>query len=185
MLPLVLASRSPRRISLIQMITSDYEVCPSQFDESSIVISEPDQLVTELSLQKAKAVLPLFPNKLILGCDTVVALDHEVFGIPQNQNEAYVMLSALSGKTHSVISGVTLLSENQTRQFVCETKVTFYTLSSEEIQSYITTKEPYDKAGGYGIQSLGGLFVKEIQGDYYNVVGLPIARLKRELDLFL
>jgi len=179
---LILASRSPRRIELLSLITSDFEVMPSSFDESSVKIDNPTDLVRELSFRKAKTIHENNKNSIVIGCDTVVSLDNEIFGIPADFSMAKNMLEKLSGNTHSVITGVCVLKGNDVHQFECETRVTFFELSDNEICEYLETNEPFDKAGSYGIQGKGSLFVSSINGDYFNVVGLPISRLKRILD---
>lgn len=180
-LPIILASRSPRRVELLKFITDNYIVVPSCFDENKIMIKNPSKLVEELSFQKANAVKEKYKEHIIIGCDTVVSFNNEIFTIPKNYEEAYQMINKLSGNTHIVTSGVTVLYKDKKETFSVETRVTFYELEKEEIEIYLKTDEPYDKAGGYGIQSKGGLFVKEIKGDYYNVVGLPLSRLNRVL----
>lgn len=179
---LILASRSPRRSELLRLITDDFKVIPSEFDERSIDIIKPFELVRTLSRCKAKAVaLRVEDCMTVIGCDTVVYLEGKIFGIPQTKEEAYSILTSLSGKTHSVITGVCILYGDIETSFECETRVTFFKLDDADILSYINTNEPYDKAGGYGIQGMGGLFVEKIDGDYTNVVGLPISRLNRTL----
>lgn len=177
---LVLASKSPRRIELIRQIEEDVIVRPSDFDESTVSVSDPEALVLALSEGKARAV-PRASDEIVIGCDTVVALSGQIFGKPHSVEEARAMMHALSGKTHSVFTGVCVLGEDFCERFFNETQVTFYPLSEEEIEAYIATPEPYDKAGGYGIQERGGLFVREIRGDYNNVIGLPVAALARIL----
>lgn len=173
---LILASRSPRRLELLSLITTDFSVIPSSFDERSITITEPYELVRALSFSKA-ITIKSESNDIVIGCDTVVFSDGEILGIPQNKEEAYLMMKKLSGKTHSVITGVCVLNDHNVHQFECETKVTFLSLTETEIEDYICTDEPYDKAGGYGIQGKASLFVEKIEGDYSNVVGLPISKL--------
>lgn len=177
--PIILASRSPRRIELLKLITNEFEVVPSCFDESKVQHTNPTKLVEELSFQKANVVKEQYKNHTIIGCDTVVSLDDEIFGIPSDYEMAKQMIQKLSGKTHTVITGVSVLDMHTVTTFHCKTDITFYDLTEQEIEDYIQSNEPYDKAGGYGIQAKGGLFVKKIEGDYYNVVGLPIAPLNQ------
>lgn len=120
-------------------------------------------------------------RKTVIGADTVVAVDNEILGKPENAEHAFEMLSLLSGRQHSVFTGVTLLHGGKSKSFFCETKVNFYELSKQEINDYIACGECFDKAGAYGIQGKGSLFVSGICGDYFNVVGLPVSRLAREL----
>lgn len=180
---LILASRSPRRLELLKLITEEFIAIPSLFDEKSIDIKEPFELVRSLSLHKAQTVLQTRQSEgdIIIGCDTVVSLNGEIFGIPQSKEEAYSMISKLSGNLHSVITGVCVLYNGTAIQFECETRVTFLRLEDKDILDYIDTAEPYDKAGGYGIQGKAGLFVEKIDGDYSNVVGLPVSKLNQIL----
>ncbi|MEF9864543.1 MAG: Maf family protein, partial [Christensenellaceae bacterium] len=148
---IILASRSPRRFELLSMITKDFSVVPSNFDERSIDEKDPVELVKMLSRCKALAVDKALTDTVI-GCDTIVFLNGEVFGIPKCKDDAFCTIKKLSGKTHSVITGVCILHKEKIIQFETETKVTFFELSDSEINSYIRFDEPYDKAGGYGIQ---------------------------------
>lgn len=174
------------------MITPDFAVKTSDFDESSLMACKdtlsPGEIVGRLSAGKAQAVFEALGGgreNLVIGGDTVVVSpEGEIFGIPRDRDDAFRMLSALSGRTHRVITGITLTNGRE-ETFTSTTFVTFYPLSRGEIEDYLDTDEPYDKAGGYGVQSLGGLFVEKIDGDYYNVVGLPVAKLQRELEKFL
>lgn len=177
---LILASQSPRRIELMRLITPDFEVRPSHFDEGGVTADTPAGLASALALGKARAAGAL-PEDIVIGCDTVVACGGRVFGKPKTRGEARRMLTALSGGVHSVVTGVCVLHRGGTERFTCETEVTFFPLREEEIEAYIRTDEPYDKAGGYGIQGRGGLFAERIDGDYYNVVGMPLSRLYRVL----
>lgn len=176
---IILASGSPRRKELLGLITEDFCVRVSDADETLPKGIEPHDAVLQLSRIKAEAVND--GCHTVIGADTVVALDGLILGKPTDEEHAYEMLCTLSGRTHSVFTGVTIRSGTQCVSFYEETAVTFYELSPEEIRSYIATGEPMDKAGSYGIQGKGSLFVKGIQGDYFNVVGLPISRLYREL----
>lgn len=174
---LVLASRSPRRRELLSLITDQFEVVASHFDESSITESDPEALVKSLSYHKAAAV-QASESTVVIGADTVVVSpEGEIFGIPAGEEEAGRMLRVLSGKTHCVMTGVTLLGGGQRITFCETTRVTFRPLGEEELRRYICSGEPFDKAGGYGIQGKAALFVTGIEGDFYNVVGLPVARL--------
>lgn len=184
----ILASRSPRRKELLHLVIPEFSVIPSRFDEEPLMEQDlpPEQLVERLSFEKAREV---FFNgnqhAIIIGGDTVVVSpDHCVFGIPQNRKEAFCMLSALSGKSHHVLTGVTIYGQTS-RSFVSSTEVVFFPLSNQDINEYLDTGEPFDKAGAYGIQGYGSTLVKEIRGDYFNVVGFPVARFKRELRDFL
>lgn len=182
--PLILASSSPRRRELLSLLDIPFTVQSSEADETLPENSSPEQAVLLLAKRKAKAVQEAGGNVrpiIIVSADTVVSLQGAIFGKPQNREEAFSMLSALSGQTHRVYTGVCILSPMDTSLFSVCTEVTFYPLSEKEIWDYIATGEPMDKAGAYGIQGRGALFVQEIKGDYYNVVGLPIARVSRAL----
>lgn len=184
-----LASGSPRRKELLSLIGIEYEIKASNADE--IVEAEiPFMIVEELSLAKARAVaesLPINTDETIcvIGADTVVSYNDEIMGKPVDEADARRMLKQLSGNTHQVYTGVTLYilrnGISDVRIFHVKTDVTMYDLTDEQIDAYIATKEPMDKAGAYGIQAKAAAFVKEINGDYYNVVGLPIGRLYQEL----
>lgn len=181
---IILASASPRRQELIKMITTDVIVNPCDCDETIIDGLVGREVAEYLSQIKGEAVKEQYVNEIIVSADTIVCLDDVVLGKPKSKEDAFLMLRALSGKTHSVFTGVTIIRDEQKKTFSQETRVTFYELTDEEINDYIATGECLDKAGSYGVQGKGGLFVESIDGDYFNVVGLPVARLKRELDLF-
>ncbi|MCP3741236.1 Maf family protein [Rossellomorea sp. BNER] len=178
---LILASSSPRRKMLLQQLHLDFSIIHSNVDESIDRMKGPEYVVTELAARKARAVASDYHSSYVIGSDTVVALDGHILEKPKDEEEAKKMLSQLSGKTHSVFTGVAIIIEGQQEVFYEKTDVTFWELTEQEILNYIETGEPYDKAGGYGIQALGALFVKEIKGDYASVVGLPISKLYRKL----
>ncbi len=178
--PLVLASRSPRRRRLLEQIGLGFEVRPSDIEEHLPPGLGPGAAVEHLALQKAESVAPTAPEALTLGADTVVVLDDEVLGKPAGPDEAAAMLGRLSGRTHTVFTGVALVHPATGRRVTAHeaTAVTFAALGGDEIAGYVATGSPMDKAGGYGIQDdLGALLVERIAGDYYNVVGLPLRRL--------
>ena len=182
---IILASASPRRRELLDMVGIPFSVCPSQGEEQ-IRGSSPKEVVEELCEQKAREVfLKTSGEVLVIGADTVVAAEGNILGKPKNRKEAIQMLKKLQGASHEVYTGVTMLSRDengeQQKTFHVMTAVEFYRMSEEEIESYVDTGEPMDKAGAYGIQGKAGIFVKEIRGDYNNVVGLPVARLYQEL----
>lgn len=181
----ILASASPRRRELLLQAGFSFEVIESKADEN-VDIREPEALVEELAKRKAQAVADLLhKDALVIGADTVVALDGEILGKPKNEADAFRMLKQLQGRTHQVYTGVALISREKDGQqvisFAERTDVTMYPMSEEEIYAYIATKEPMDKAGAYGIQGRAAVYVKEISGDYNNVVGLPIGRLYQEV----
>ena len=170
-----LASRSPRRRELLGLIRSDFQVISSDFDESSITESNPQKLVERLSCEKARAVAKAGYHP-VLGADTVVVSpDGEVFGIPYDRADAGRMLRALSGKRHRVITGVTLLDGDYEDCFSVSTDVYFREITPTESDEYLDQMDWRDKAGGYGIQGKASIFVTKIDGDYFNVVGLPVS----------
>lgn len=181
----VLASASPRRKELFSLINEDFVCHPADIEE---II--PDTLPTHsasefLAVQKAKAVSELYPDDLVIGCDTSVIVGDTILGKPKDIRDAENMLRQLSGKEHFVITGCALFKNGVSMSFSQTTSVNFYPLSDEDIKKYLQTNEFADKAGGYAIQGKGGLLIRCIEGDYFNVVGLPIARLKKEIDKFL
>ncbi|WP_459499267.1 Maf family protein [Bacillus sp. C1] len=181
---LILASGSPRRKELLKLADVPFEIVVSEIEETIGAYSSPADIVMSLALQKASAVAENYGECLVLGADTIVTYESRILGKPASEAEAKEMLQLLSGKTHEVYTGVALISKEKTVTFYERTEVTFWELTDEEIDTYIGTKEPLDKAGSYGIQGKGSIFVQHIQGDYYSVVGLPIARLVRELKQF-
>lgn len=185
---LILASSSPRRKELLTKLQIPYKIITSNVNEHFTEGSYPEEVVEELAIRKAKAVSNQYHGSVVLGADTVVALNNEILGKPQNREHARMMLQQLSGKTHSVFTGVAIVFQEKLHSFYEKTDVTFWELSTAEIEDYLDTGEAFDKAGSYGIQGVGALFVKSITGDYFTVVGLPISRLKRvfnEMELFL
>ena len=179
---LILASSSPRRKELLENLHLTFEVFSCNVDESFNPALTPEEIVMELSSRKAKAVSKQKPASFIIGSDTVVVLEGTVLGKPKDRADALTMLQSLSGKTHAVYTGVAIITpEEKEIQFYVKTDVVFWELSDEEIEAYIHTGEPFDKAGAYGIQGIGSMFVKEIHGDYFAVVGLPVSKTIREL----
>ena len=179
---IILASHSPRRRELLErMGVERFEVCSPDVDEN-IGDYPPAELVSRLSRRKAEAVAAQREGGVIIAADTVVALDGAVLGKPADELEAFKMLSTLSGGRHQVYTGVTVLAGDEKHTEYEVTDVTFRELSEQEIEDYIRTGEPLDKAGAYGIQGYGALFIEGIQGDYYNVMGLPVCRLGRMLE---
>ncbi len=187
---MILASQSPRRIELMREAGYDITVMPADIDETPLADESPLQLVERLATAKAKAVAHARtlagnangPDETIVAADTIVAIDGEKLGKPRDAQDAQAMLRRLSGRSHQVATGVCIVCGNTCTSFTEVTDVTFYALSDSEIEAYVTSGEPMDKAGSYGIQGIGGrMLVQRIDGDFYNVVGLPIARLAREL----
>lgn len=188
---MILASASPRRVELMARAGYDCRVVPADIDESHGPDEPAIGLVARLARAKALAVLDrALPNEIVVAADTVVALDDRALGKPRTKREAASMLSSLSGREHHVSTGCALaLVDGEGRTacdtFVDTTAVTFYRLSEAEIDAYVASGEPMDKAGAYGIQGLGGMFVKGINGNYDTVVGLPVAELSRRMRSFV
>lgn len=188
---IILASKSPRRKELLSQVGYTYECVVSEKEENTDAV-QPSDVVKELSQQKAEDVCAKIEKEgqmeedcLVIGADTIVAKDSEIFGKPKDTEDAKRMLSALQGREHSVWTGVTLIylrdGKKKKKVFAEETKVHMYSMSEQEIEEYIRTKEPEDKAGAYAIQGYAAKFIKKIDGDYNNVVGLPVARIYQEL----
>lgn len=178
---IILASKSPRRQELIKLITEDFICIPSNAPEIVPVNTKPEDVSQVLASLKAQDIYRKNPNDIVIGCDTVVICNNKVLGKPENQQKAKEMLKMLSGNKHKVITGCSVIKDNKEQIFKCVTEVEFYKLTDEEIDNYIASNEPFDKAGAYGIQGKGSLFVKGISGDYFNVVGLPVSMLARKL----
>ena len=181
---LILASGSPRRRELLSLYTTDFTVCVSDFDESTVTADTPAHLVEQLARGKCLAVAKDHPDAVVIGCDTVVDVNGEVFGKPHGVEDAKRMLRALSGAAHQVHTGVCVSRGGRTESFVDSCKVTFFPLSEEEIDFYASTKEPYDKAGAYAIQGRAALWLDRLEGDYYTIMGLPVSRTARLLSRF-
>ena len=176
----ILASKSPRRKELLKNIGLEAEIIPANVDESALGMLSPEKLVTQLALLKASDVARSFRgDTYVIGADTVVVSDGKVFGKPENIEDAKRMLSLLSGNTHSVYTGycVVCCKDGTSVSKYEKTDVTFRELSQAEIDAYVKTREPMDKAGAYGIQEKGSIFIEKINGDYFNVVGLPVCAL--------
>lgn len=180
---MILASQSPRRRELLEQAGFTFSCHASDFDESSVRTSDPHDLPGELARHKALSVAHLaLPGELVIGSDTAVILGERVFGKPSGPEQAREMLAALSGETHEVTTGVSIVRD--AGEVVCfsqTAKVSFWELEPDLVDAYVASGEPLDKAGAYGIQGKGRLLVKGIEGDFYTVMGLPIARLYREL----
>lgn len=182
---IILASGSPRRRELLTQMGLSFRVLVSDADETADKALPPAEQVSLISRRKAEAVAAeAGPDALVIAADTIVALDGEVMGKPHSREEAVQMLARLQGKTHQVYTGLTLQEGSRTETCVECTAVTFRPMTAAEIQAYVATGEPMDKAGAYGIQGFGGMFVEGIQGDYFNVMGLPICRLGKVLQSF-
>jgi len=181
----ILASESPRRKDLLQLIYPEFQIIPAFIDESL-----PDDIGSEfaplfLAAAKADMVAESHPDELIIAADTVVVLDGKIYGKPHDTEDAKRILNILSGKTHKVITGCSIVLNERCVTFSEESYVSFYPLSNEDIEAYVDSGEPLGKAGAYAIQGKGALLVKSIDGDYNNIVGLPVSRLNQELKAFL
>lgn len=179
----ILASGSPRRKELLSLLINDFKIIPSGEEETPPDNLPADRQPEYLACIKALSVAKNNPDCIVIGADTSVISEGKILGKPKSTDNAREMITALSGKTHKVITGCAVVKNGVCRSFSEETLVEFYSLTKREIEDYISTNEPYDKAGAYGIQGKGGLLVKGIIGDYFNVVGLPVARLKRFLNI--
>jgi septum formation protein len=180
---LILASSSPRRAEILRNAAIEFEVRPASVEELPATNESPEAMVARLAEAKAGLVARKFgagrDTVIVLGADTAVVLDHEIFGKPGDAASARSMLQALSGRTHRVLTGISLVSvpDGATRTAVESTEVTLAPLTREEIEDYIRSGEPFDKAGGYAIQGRAGRYITRIEGCFFNVVGLPLARL--------
>lgn len=180
---MILASQSPRRQQLLQLVLPSFSVQTANVEESGVVAKSPALLAEKLAQAKAYTVSLHNPEEWVLGCDTVVDLKGVPLGKPENEASAVQMLTALSGKTHLVHTGVCIFApreKNPVSLFVQTTKVTFSTMTQEEILAYVRTGDCFDKAGGYGIQGQMARFIPKIEGCYYNVMGLPVSALYDE-----
>ncbi|MBQ9411525.1 MAG: septum formation protein Maf [Oscillospiraceae bacterium] len=186
MTKIVLASASPRRRELLQMLgVRNLEIVPARGGEHPNPELAPAELVTDLSRCKAREVALLrSPEELVIAADTVVVLDGAILGKPRDRTDAQRMLTALSGRSHSVYTGFTLILGEREESAAERSLVFFRPLSPEEIARYIDTGEPMDKAGSYGVQGIGSLFVERIEGDFFNVMGLPLCALGKALRRF-
>lgn len=180
---MILASQSPRRRELLSLITDDFRVIPAKGEEILPEGISPEDAVILLSRQKATEIYAEYKNETIIASDTVVAIDGRILGKPTDEKDAADMLYALSGRKHSVFTGVCIIAPDGSENcFAEETEVEFWQLTQQEIEDYVASGEPMDKAGAYGIQGRGALLVKRINGDYYNVMGLPVGSLYRALS---
>ena len=181
---MVLASASPRRRELLNMLeVDDLKIIPARGEEIITEGMTPSEAVCSLSRAKADEVsLLCTKGDIVIAADTVVAIDGRILGKPVNQEDAFQMLSMLSGRTHTVFTGVTILKDETVYTEYERTSVHFRELTEREIRAYIETGEPMDKAGAYGAQGIGSLFVESIEGDFFNVMGLPLCRLSKMLE---
>lgn len=176
---LILASQSPRRKYLLEQAGLEFEVIPSAFKESSVAISDPDTYVTKLAEGKATAVAEIYPESWVIGADTIVWSQGNILGKPGSEDEARAMLKQLSGRNHQVFTGYAFVccSKGRNVSSATRTDVLFKNLSDTEIDWYVQSGEPFDKAGAYAIQGIGTFLVRSISGSYTNVVGLPVCEV--------
>jgi len=174
---IILASQSPRRRELLTLVGIPHEVRPADLDESLLPGEEPVPHAERLARSKAEAIAAREPGAVVIGADTIVVLDGEILGKPSTRHEAHVTLRKLSGRTHTVHTAVAVARNGRTVSGVESVEVTFRPLTDEQIDAYIATGEPMDKAGAYGIQGFGAVIVERVHGDYFAVMGLALGRL--------
>ena len=180
---MILASNSPRRRELLEMLGFDFETCAADCDENVTGIPT-ERIVAVLAERKAKTVAAMYTDEVVVGSDTLVTLDGTPMGKPVDEADAAQMLKKLSGRSHTVYTGVSIVKNGEAETFVSETKVWFYPLTDAEINDYVATGDPLDKAGAYGIQGRGTVLVKKIEGDFFAVMGLPVAETARRLKKY-
>ena len=181
---IVLASASPRRKELLTTAGVEFEVLVSEADETVPEGTAPRDAAMMTAEKKALAVAEKCENRIVIGADTIVVAGGRILGKPKDEADAAAMLRFLSGKEHEVVTGVCITDGSKTEKFAAVSKVRFYELTDAEIAAYVATKEPMDKAGSYGIQGRGCVLVESIEGDYFNIVGLPVAATVRAIDKF-
>ena len=183
---IILASASPRRKVLLENTGLTFKVEPSNYEENMRLVLEPHELARKISLEKAEAVASKHKNAIVIAADTFVVFNGQILGKPHTEKEAREMLEAISGNSHSVITGFSIVdvAKNKRLSRAVETKVHIRKLTLAEIEAYVKSKEPLEKAGAYAIQGLGAAIVDKIEGDYFNVVGLPLSALVEALKEF-
>ncbi len=179
---IILASASPRRKELLETAGLSFEICVKDVDETVPDGTAPIEAAKMTAAKKALATAESHKNDIVIGADTIVVANGKILGKPKDKDDAQAMLKMLSGIEHEVITGVCLVCDGKAISFAQVSKVKFYNLSDEEIHAYVETKEPMDKAGAYGIQGKGCVLVEKIEGDYFNIVGLPVAKVVREIN---
>lgn len=187
MQPIILASTSPRRKELMQKLPWPFEIKTKEVIETMNPSLSPEENVKALAYKKAKAVAKEETTSWVIGADTIVCYKDQILGKPQDEKGAQEMLNALKGNWHEVITGVAIVQEKTgiSQVFYVRTKVKMAAMTAKEIADYIASKEPMDKAGSYGIQGLGSRYIEGIEGDYFNVVGLPVSSLYQQLKQLL
>ncbi len=182
---IILASSSPRRKELLTTAGLEFEIHVKDVDETIPEGTLHEEAAKMTAKKKAAAVADGFRDSIVIGADTIVVANGKILGKPKDEADAAAMLTMLSGKEHEVITGVCIICDGETETFAQVSKVKFYDLTNAEICEYVATKEPMDKAGAYGIQGLGCTLVERIEGDYFNIVGLPVAEVSRKIKKFL
>lgn len=182
---IILASASPRRKEILENTNIKFDIISSSIEELVLDGESPCQMVMRLAFEKGIDIASKYKSNLVISADTIVVLDDNVLGKPKDEEEARQMISNLSGRTHQVITGISLINLENNKKIIdyVVSNVKFKKLSKDDINDYIKTKESLDKAGAYGIQGYGALLVEEIQGDYFNIVGLPISKLSDLLKI--
>ena len=181
----ILASQSPRRKELLSLLGIEYQAIPSDINETINLNNDLVKEIEKLSYQKANHIYQNHQDCIVIGADTIVKIGNKVLGKPKTYEEANQMLHLLSNNTHEVVTGVTIISNDKIETFSQTAKVTFFQLTDEEIDEYIKTNEPMDKAGAYAIQGIGAKFIKTIIGDFYTIMGLPIGELYHRIQKYL
>ncbi len=181
---IILASASPRRKELLSTAGIEFEICVKDVDETIPEGTPPADAAEMTATKKALATAAEHKNDIVIGADTIVVAGGKILGKPHSKEEAIDMLTMLSGREHTVITGVCIACDGKTEVFHKESKVRFYPLTDKEIADYVATGEPMDKAGAYGIQGKGSVLVEGIEGDYFNIVGLPVASTVRAIRKF-
>ena len=182
---IILASQSPRRKELLSLLKINFDAIPADIEEQINLNNDLVEEIEKLSYQKAFHIYKDHKDALVIGADTIVKINNQVLGKPRSYEQAKKMLEILSNNTHEVVTGVTILNGDKKETFSNVAKVTFYPLTEQEIDEYIKTNEPMDKAGAYAIQGLGAKFIKSIEGDFYTIMGLPIAELYHRLQKYI
>ena len=182
---IILASKSPRRIQLLKLLNFNFIVCKSNLDESKFGNNnDPQKFCQELAFLKANEISNKYPEDIVIGGDTIVVINNKILGKPIDKNDAFSILKKLNNKTHFVLTGVSIQckKDNISHSFYEQTKVTFNKISDDDIKYYIKNYNPFDKAGSYGIQDWSSIFVKKINGCFYNVIGFPISKFYIEFN---
>jgi len=182
---IILASQSPRRKQLLSLLGLEFEAIPADIDEQIDFNNDLVSEIEKLSYQKANHIYKDHKDALVIGSDTIVKINNDILGKPKTYEEAKKMLEMLSNNTHEVVTGVSIIVGDKVETFSSIAKVTFYPLDEKEIDDYIKTSEPMDKAGAYAIQGIGAKFIKSIEGDYYTIMGLPIGELYHRIQKYI